>query len=163
ASCPWIALVNLPINKAIEEHGSRPGRDHATQNQQHDLEAGPSICRHHQGSERERQGENGMGKANEPKKPRQGIAAILGDSKIVQHSPLVVHALSNDASRSCARVKMGFPCAKKMRTKSRSRSLRSERTICFWLVQYFLGNKVKPCESKLISASPMISVRPSSG
>src|SRR5207253_4470162 len=103
-----------------------------------------------------------MGKANEPEKPRERAPPILRHSEIVKHI-LLVHELSNDSSCSRARIMMGFPCAKKIREKSRSSSLRSDRIICFWPVQYFRGNKVKPYESKLMSASPTISVPPSSG
>src|SRR6266516_4923028 len=98
-----------------------------------------------------------MGKANEPEKPRERAAPVLRHSEIVKHL-LLVHESSNDSSCSRARIMMGFPCAKKIREKSRFSSLRSDRTICFWLVQYFRGNKVKPCGSKLMSASPIISV-----
>src|SRR5436309_333333 len=162
ALCPRIALINLPINGAIEKHRRRAGRDHTSQNQQHDLETGPSVGGHDQGREREGQSENGMRKANEPEKSGERAATILRDSEIVKHI-LLTHESSNDSSCSRARIMIGFPWAKKIREKSRSSSLRSDRTICFWSVQYFRGNKVKPCGSKLMSASPIISVPPSSG
>src|SRR6266446_750407 len=162
AMCPRIALINLPINEAIEKHRRSAGGDHTSQDQQHDLETGPAVGGHDQGSEREGQSENGMRKANEPEKSGERAATILRDSEIVKHI-LLTHESSNDSSCSCARVIMGFPWAKKIREKSRSSSLRSDRTICFWLVQYFRGNRVKPYGSKLMSASPIISVPPSSG
>src|SRR5207302_3509537 len=160
--CPWIALINLPISEAIEKHRRRAGRDHTSQDQQHDLGSGPPVGRNDQGSEREGQSENGMRKTNEPKKSGERAAAILRDGEIMKHI-LLTHKLSNASSRSRARIMMGFPWAKKIREKSRSSSLRSDRIICFWLVQYFRGNKVKPCGSKLMSASPTISVPASSG
>src|SRR5437763_2954702 len=161
ALCPRIALINLPINEAIEKHCRRAGRNHTPQDQQHDFETGPAVGRHDQGGEHEGQRKNGMRKANEPKKSGEHAATILRDRENVKHI-LLTHESSNDSSSSRARTMMGFPWAKKIREKSRSSSLRSDRTICCWLVQYFRGNKVKPCGSKLISASPIISVPPSS-
>src|SRR5213592_619724 len=160
--CPRIALINLPINEAIEKHCRRASRNHTPQDQQHDLETGPAVGCHDQGREREGQSKNGMRKANKPKKSGERAAMILRDREIVKHI-LLTHESSNDSSCSRARIMIGFPWAKKIREKSRSSSLRSDRTICFWLVQYFRGNKVKPCGSKLMSASPIISVPPSSG
>src|SRR5207247_4656986 len=98
-----------------------------------------------------------MGKANEPEKPRERAPPILRHSEIVKHLPLV-HESSNDSSCSRARIMMGFPCAKKIRAKSRSRSLRSDWIICFWLMQYFRGNKVKRCGCKLVRALDTVSV-----
>src|SRR6266513_1879992 len=43
ALCPRIALINLPINEAIEKHCRRAGRSHAPQDQQHDLDTGPAV------------------------------------------------------------------------------------------------------------------------
>jgi len=43
ALCPRIALINLPINEAIEKHCRRAGRNHTAQDQQHDLETGPAV------------------------------------------------------------------------------------------------------------------------
>src|SRR5438046_9535815 len=103
-----------------------------------------------------------MRKANEPKKSSERGGTILRDHEIVKRI-LLTHESSNDSSCSRARIMMGFPWAKKIREKSRSSSLRSDRTICFWLVQYFRDNKVKPCGSKLMSASPIVSVQPSVG
>src|SRR5882757_3569295 len=40
---PRIALINLPINEAIEKHCRRAGRNHTPQDQQHDLEIGPAV------------------------------------------------------------------------------------------------------------------------
>src|SRR5207247_8727975 len=114
------------------------------------------------GGETKGQSKNGMRKSKKTKKSGERAATILRDREIVKHI-LLTHESSNDSSCSRARIMMGFPWAKKIREKSRSSSLRSDRTICFWLVQYFRGNKVKPCGSKLMSASPIISVPPSSG
>src|SRR5438132_14098116 len=43
ASCPRIALIDLPIDEAIEKHRRRAGRDHTSQDQQHDLETRPPV------------------------------------------------------------------------------------------------------------------------
>jgi hypothetical protein len=43
ALCPWIALINLPINEAIEKHRRGAGRNHTPQDQQRDPETGPAI------------------------------------------------------------------------------------------------------------------------
>src|SRR5207237_10419319 len=143
------------------KHCRRSARTQPPQDQPHQLRTGQAVGRHDEGGEREGQSEKRMRKANEPKKSGERAATILRDREIVNHI-LVTHESSNDSSCSRARIMMGFPWAKKIREKSRSSSLRSDRTICFWLVQYFRDNKLKLCGSKLVSASPLISVPPSS-
>src|SRR5439155_4799422 len=43
APCPRIALIDLPINEAIEKHRRSAGRDHTSQDQEHDLDTGPPV------------------------------------------------------------------------------------------------------------------------
>ena len=140
---PRIALIDFPIDQTVEEHRRGSGSDHACQHQQQDPEAGSSIRRHNQRRKSKRQRKNRVGKPDQPKEACERAAAILSDCEIVQHF-LLVHEGSNDASRSRARVTMGFPCAKKMRLKSKSRRRRNERIIRLWLVQYFWGKRSKP-------------------
>src|SRR6266480_1527832 len=40
---PRVALINLPINEAIEKHCRRASRNHTPQDQQYDLETGPAV------------------------------------------------------------------------------------------------------------------------
>src|SRR5437868_15075835 len=67
---------------------------------------------------------------------------------------------SNARNRSLAPDRIGGPCAKSIRSALYPRSFRNERLISFPFEQYFAGRKVNPYGSKLIRASPTISVPP---
>ena len=138
-----IALIDFPIDETVEKHRRGSGGDHGCQRQQQDPEAGSSIRRHNQRCKRERQRKNRVRKPDQPKEACERAAADLSHCEIMQHF-LLVHEGSNEASLSRARVTIGFPCAKKMRLKSKSRRRRNERIIRFWLVQYFWGKRSKP-------------------
>src|SRR5439155_2862708 len=43
APCSRIALIDLPINEAIEKHRRSAGHDHTSQDQEHDLKTGSPV------------------------------------------------------------------------------------------------------------------------
>src|SRR5947199_151157 len=107
-------------------------------------------------------GQNRNAKDEETDEPPDTRAPGLRPRQNAKLHP-VVQEIGHGCGRRPGANTKAFPVAKKIRAKSRSRSLRSDWIICFWLMQYFRGNKVKPWGSKLMSASPTISVPASSG
>lgn len=68
-----IALVDLPIDEAIEEHRGGAGEDHAKQHEHDNARRWFAVGRDDERGEREGQREDRVREANEPEKTRDDV------------------------------------------------------------------------------------------
>lgn len=73
-----IALIERPVDQAIEEHCRGPGKDHAGYDQEANSEGRPAAGGYEERAESEGQGKNGVGEANQPQKARDGSSGRRG-------------------------------------------------------------------------------------
>jgi len=63
-----IALIERPIDQAIEEHRCRPREDHANHDQRQRTQRGPAIRGYDKRAEGKWERKNRVGKTNQPEK-----------------------------------------------------------------------------------------------
>src|SRR4051812_30312125 len=66
---PWVALIDLPIDQAIEEHRRGPRQHHAHDDESKDAKGRATVCGYQQRSERKGQGKDRVRETNEAEKP----------------------------------------------------------------------------------------------
>src|SRR6476660_9732257 len=93
-----ISLVERPVNQPIEQHRRGTGEYHTENNQAHDSQRRPAICRYHQRAQSKRQRKNCMRKTDQLQKSRQRPA----QSELLTLWMLPVHTVVRVVPTTCA-------------------------------------------------------------
>src|SRR5438874_11572982 len=92
-----ISLIERPVNQPIEKHRCSAREYHTENNQAHDSQRRPAICRHHQRAQSKRQREDRVRETNQPEKSRykssesrlfrsQTLRILQRDSIVIRHA-----------------------------------------------------------------------------